>query len=424
VGLGLPQNISTAALQTISGNNGGYLLVTGAIGTDNRFLLQKYFLQILAGVSNAQIVLDPQGALREGRVERVPFQLTSGDTCVDVILLTPETRIVDFRVQTPTGQVIAPWQAQGTPGMRYVQSDGVSYYRLVLPVELTQGRFDGAGTWVALLTIGRPQTQPPGIAVNAVDAQVPSAQVAAAGTRTARLRGAAARRASMLVAERALSLSSAGGRASTAGSLPYSLVVHAWSSLTLRVHASQSGREPGARVTLQAAVAQSGIPLVQGVAVWAEVTSPRGTATNVAFQKDAGGGFSAHFDAAIAGVHAIRVRARGNNLRGQPFTREQTLSAAVWIGGSQGGGGGGGSNGSGGGSNGGGGSGGGVDPCALLKCLLAADGIVSAELEAKLRAAGIDLAVARRCLTAACANGSGGNGGNGGNGNGGCKCGS
>ena len=70
VGLGRPQNISVTALQTISGNNGGYLLITGAIGDDNRFLLQKYFLQILAGISNAEIVLDPDGGLTHGRVER------------------------------------------------------------------------------------------------------------------------------------------------------------------------------------------------------------------------------------------------------------------------------------------------------------------------------------------------------------------
>ena len=56
IGLGKPQDISVPALQSISGNNGGYLLVTGSIGTDNRFLLEKYFLQILAGVSNAEIV--------------------------------------------------------------------------------------------------------------------------------------------------------------------------------------------------------------------------------------------------------------------------------------------------------------------------------------------------------------------------------
>jgi hypothetical protein len=59
VGLGKPQNISVSALQTISGNNGGYLLVTGAIGTDNRFMLQKYFLQILA--------VDDRLCIRQGR---------------------------------------------------------------------------------------------------------------------------------------------------------------------------------------------------------------------------------------------------------------------------------------------------------------------------------------------------------------------
>ena len=53
VGLGTPPNTSAAALQTISGNNGGYLLITGATRRRQRFLLQKYFLQILAGISNA-----------------------------------------------------------------------------------------------------------------------------------------------------------------------------------------------------------------------------------------------------------------------------------------------------------------------------------------------------------------------------------
>jgi hypothetical protein len=146
VGLGQPQNISVPALQTISGNNGGYLLVTGAIGTDNRFLLQKYFLQILAGISNAEIVLDPDGDLLPGRVERVPFQLTAGDAGVDVILLTPNTEIVDFRLETPSGQIIEPWRAQSEPGMRFVLSEGVSYCRLALPFEFMANRFDAGGT--------------------------------------------------------------------------------------------------------------------------------------------------------------------------------------------------------------------------------------------------------------------------------------
>ena len=118
VGLGKPQNISAAALQTISGNNGGYLLVTGAITADNRFLLQKYFLQILAGISNAEIVLDPEGQLLPGVVQRIPFKLTEADAGADVILLTPNPRIVDFRIQTPIGMIIDPATTQAEPGWR------------------------------------------------------------------------------------------------------------------------------------------------------------------------------------------------------------------------------------------------------------------------------------------------------------------
>ncbi|MCW7541726.1 LodA/GoxA family CTQ-dependent oxidase [Aquabacterium sp. A7-Y] len=78
VGFGTPQNTSAAALQTVSGNHGGFLLVTGAIGTDNRFLLQKYFLQILAGVSNAEVVLDPDGELAPGAVHRTSLPAQRG----------------------------------------------------------------------------------------------------------------------------------------------------------------------------------------------------------------------------------------------------------------------------------------------------------------------------------------------------------
>jgi len=47
--------------------------MTGAVTLENRFLLQKYFLQILAGLSNAEIALDPQGELAFGESHQVPF---------------------------------------------------------------------------------------------------------------------------------------------------------------------------------------------------------------------------------------------------------------------------------------------------------------------------------------------------------------
>ena len=158
VGLGQPQNISVPALQTISGNNGGYLLVTGAITGDNRFLLQKYFLQILAGISNAEVVLDPDGVLPRGVVHRIPFQLSDADSGVEVVLLTPNPDIVDFRLQTPNGLLLEPWRARAEPTMRYETGTGLAYYRIALPVELRPHRFDQAGTWHALLQIGRADT--------------------------------------------------------------------------------------------------------------------------------------------------------------------------------------------------------------------------------------------------------------------------
>ncbi|HWT12825.1 MAG TPA: LodA/GoxA family CTQ-dependent oxidase, partial [Allosphingosinicella sp.] len=115
VGLGTPQNTSAAALQTLAGNHGGYLLVTGAIAGDNQFILQKYFLQILAGISNADVVLDPEGTLVPGLEQRIPFLLTEADAGVDVILLTSRPGSVDFRLQTPNGFILEPWRAMDEP---------------------------------------------------------------------------------------------------------------------------------------------------------------------------------------------------------------------------------------------------------------------------------------------------------------------
>jgi hypothetical protein len=411
VGLGQPQNISVPALQTISGNNGGYLLVTGAIGTDNRFLLQKYFLQILAGISNAQIVLDPQGALVPGRVERIPFQLTSADAGVDVILLTPSTQIVDFRVQTPSGQIIEPWRAMSEPTMRFVLSNGVSYYRIALPTEIEAGRFDAGGTWYALLTIGKPRVQR-GNDGDGVDRSILRSMFARPVAAPApRLRGVAAQRATLVGAQQAMSSTLASvsthgdatGGAAGARTLPYSLVVHSYSNLSLHAHAEQASFEPGARIDLHASVAQSGIPLAHHASVWADIVRPDGGATSLPFTEQADAQFTAHFVAALPGVYRMRVRARGTSLSGEPFTREQTLSAAVWRGGNQGTGGTGGAGGAG-----GGGQGSAHCACELLKCLLAAGGLINKELEQRLKEAGIDLNHARQCLEKLCSGASGG----------------
>ena len=156
IGLGTPQNTSIGTLQTLAGNNGGYGLVTGNIGADNLFLLQKYFLQILAGITNAEIVLDPQGELRPGQPRRIPFLLTEADQGVDVIAVSPLPQILRVAVESPNGLLIDPASAAARPDAVFSQGRSHSMYRLQLPWSSSPARFDQAGTWHVVLQCPRP----------------------------------------------------------------------------------------------------------------------------------------------------------------------------------------------------------------------------------------------------------------------------
>ena len=421
VGLGTPQNTSAAALQTISGNNGGFLLVTGAIGTDNRFLLQKYFLQILAGISNAEVVLDPDGALAPGAVHRIPFQLTEADSGVDVILLSPYVKAVDFRLQTPTGLILEPWRALSEAAMRFSLGNGVSLYRLVLPTQLIADRFDQGGTWHALLTIGRPRLTRNNDNEQGIDASITRGLHASPAQRLRSLQRQGVlteERRSFAVAQNAsaghfsFNAAAVGGSAqepnaaSTSGgprTLPYSLIVHSYSNVALRAELHQSGYEPGARIDVLASLTQSGVPLQGQGTVWAELTRPDGSQSTLNFSSAEPGQYAAQFVAGSAGVHKLRLRGRGRTRKGLPFTREQSLTAVVWRGGDRDAQ-----------------PGGGRDPliellnerderlCELLKCLLRRGGAIEPELEKQLHAAGLDLDHIRKCLEGHCAHRGGG----------------
>jgi len=274
------------------------------------------------------VVLDPDGELTVGAVHRIPFQLSDGDSGVDVVLLTPRPDAVDFRLQTPNGLLIEPWRAQSEPAMRYVTGEGVAYYRLTLPVQLRPNRFDQAGTWHALLTIGRPHTGRTPDDSDGVDLSI--------------LRGRAhpavhaappARRPFEFERAFAVAQEPAIGEQPGRRGLPYSLVVHSYSNVSLRATADQRSFEPGAGVTINASLTQSGVPVSGDPYVWAEVTRPDGSVVTVVLDPFAAGEFEASFRTTAPGVYRIRVRARGRTRIGRPFTRERTLTAAVWRGG-------------------------------------------------------------------------------------------
>jgi hypothetical protein len=178
--------------------------------------------------------------------------------------------------------------------------------------------------------------------------------------------------------------------------LPYSLIVHAYSNLSMEAYARQDGFEPGAHVEVLATLAQSGIPMDEDVIVWTEVTRPNGSSITLPMTADSGQ-FRGTLVVPTPGVYALRVRARGTTDRGEPFTREKTLTVAVWHG-----------------SDSSTNSNGSLTTliewlrardarlCELLTCVLRHSGVVAPELEKRLQSTGFDLNAVRKCLEAFC----------------------
>lgn len=118
---------------------------------DDYFLLAKYYLQILAGVTNEDIVLDPEGFLKPGDCHRIPFRLSEADISSDIILLTPLPEAICFSLETPDGDLITPAATAGLPTTHYVSGQNASFYRTSLPVPIGAGA--AAGQWHAILEI-------------------------------------------------------------------------------------------------------------------------------------------------------------------------------------------------------------------------------------------------------------------------------
>lgn len=294
IGLGTADQIDPVALTKLTNGTGGYLLLTGNIGNDNIFLLSKYYLQILAGVTNKDVVVDPEDHLKPGQQHRIPFVLNEADITSDVILVSaaPPTAF-QFLVETPAGDLVDPAVAAANPSVKFVQAANVGYYRLTLPVVLG-GAGAAQGTWHAVLTID------------------------SAGYK---------RYLSSLDRERGAL------KAIQAHGLRYSLSVHSLSSLRMQARVLQSGNEPGATVTVRAVLTEYGLPVAKRAQVQVEVERPDQTRVALSLSEVEPGVFEVKLGASVPGVYRLRVLASGKTLRSKPFTREQLLTAAAWKGG-------------------------------------------------------------------------------------------
>ena len=327
VEVGPPNSIGVPGLTGLAGNT------NGTFRTSTDVALASSILQVQADLAGAETVTTATGRLAAGAVRRIPFQLADTDGGFEVLLLTPHPDAIDFRLQTPNGELIEPWQAKAAPTMRFGSAGGVTWFRIALPVQQRPGRFEQAGTWNVVITPGRPRTEP----AQSTDRSILRGLRAAPATRAAAdTREQVTWRSER---ERAFAVISAPTAPQHAAAAPvrgpaFSVRVHAWSTVTLEASAFQTDGDfaPGSDVSLNATLAQSAQQLPAGVTVSAEITPPTGAVSTVRLTTDGGGDFSGSFKTKAAGSYQVRFIAHGKTRRGQPFTRERLSSAATWVG--------------------------------------------------------------------------------------------
>lgn len=295
IGVGTPENINPGALATIAGSNDGYLLMTGNMTADDSFLLTKYFQQILAGVTNTEITVDPEGWLTPGAIVREPFPVNETDWQVDAIVHCQIPELLRFEIEAPNGQIFGPSDTTGIES-HYVVGRGSAYYRFAIPSSIV-GPQDPAQPWYARIGIneqnfrefwGRVQSRP--------------------GMRNKRL-------------------------GALAHGLRYAFTAQARSSLRMDVNVTQSSREPGATAWIRAQILEYGYPLQQPVKVWAVITDPQGNPKELPLASIGNGSYEASMTANLTGAWRVTVYSDGKTSMKSPFKREVIRSIAVWPGG-------------------------------------------------------------------------------------------
>jgi L-lysine epsilon oxidase-like protein len=270
IGIGTASNINVSTLQRVSGNTGGYLLLTGAVSGDNRYELQKYLLQILAEVNNDQVVLDPTGVVHAGGVERVPFPVTEHDRMLEVIVLSDKAGRLKATLETPAGDVIEPSSLGGIPRAVYFAGLRELLYRFELPFPLG-GRPRHGGKWALLLATGADDKRP----------------------------------------------------------VPYAAIVNTRSEVALRANVRQTGHVVGADARIDAWLTQFGAPFERAARVVAHCTSPSQAVSTLTLAEEEPGHYAAHHAVSEVGLHRIRLAADGRTEGGFIFKREATRTVYV-----------------------------------------------------------------------------------------------
>jgi hypothetical protein len=285
IGLGTGQAIDPANLEALCRQHKGYMVLTGGLTPDSWFRLAKYYQDISAGVTNQEIVLDPDGVVHAGQIVQIPFHLAETEISARAVLITDSPRAVTFALQTPDGEFILP---QAPPAMtEFRVGNAFQMWQVSLPLPMEEHDDAHAGLWHAWIGIG-------GGAMTMVRAHLDTAQ-----TRSAR----------------------------------YSLHVHAYSNLRMRTSLDQSGTAPGATMYLRTTLEEYGLPLQSPAFVHAQIEAPDGSSSTSQLAPTGPGAHELSVQATQMGVYHFHLTATGTTRRGRAFTREAHRTGATWRGG-------------------------------------------------------------------------------------------
>lgn len=285
VGLGREGEVSEPTLGAIA----NYMLITGDMDADEReFRMTKYFVQILAGITNMSIVVDPPGHLAFDMEHRIPFDLSAADLEADIIALSPLAFLIDMKIEAPDGTILTPSDAG--PNGEFQRNLKDIFYRLRLPA--IPGQPDGThgGTWTAILTLSREHIK--------------------------ELAGRLENFPELFEKLRD-------------GIIPYALTVQTYSNITFDARIEQESLKPGSKLQLHATLNQYNAPLAYSSNVRVEITDPERIVTHVELHEYQPGKFIGDYQMPMTGTYQCRFLANGRTLEGDRFSREQLRTVAA-----------------------------------------------------------------------------------------------
>lgn len=292
IGLGSETQVNTLELNNIANGSGGYLFLSGLLSSsiDDTYRMQKFFMQILANVTNTQIVKDPVGFINMGNKIKIPFQLCTADINCRVITLF-EFPFINVSIQAPDGQIITPANAAA----HHAEFDNNNHDTITSSFRLPMvngSKKNHSGTWYVILEVD----------------------------------GATYKKVISKQEKRNKQILTKGSK--------YCVSVHSYSNIKMQARLNQSGMEPGAVMTLRTTLSEYDVPL-QRAGVVVQVNNPDKTSTSFTLKEEEAGIYSGAMIASMSGIYHFHVIANGVDYKAVPFTREAIVNGSVFLGGNR-----------------------------------------------------------------------------------------